>query len=428
MVPTILSLSLVIILTVGPVLGAAVGLAGIILLEFAAGGATQLAITAVWNALTDFTLSAVPVFIILGEILLRSGLSERVYGGLSPLFTHVPGRLLHTNIAVASVFAAVSGSSTSTAAAVGTVGFAELERRKYDLPTVVGSLAAGGTLGLLIPPSLSLIIYGATQNVSIGKLFIAGILPGVLMAFAFMVYLAVLSIMNRDLVPTDEPKANISSIIRGLISIWPLVILIFSVLGTIYLGIATPTESAALGVATAIILGFAVGNLTLTKLWQAFGHATAVFAAVALMFVGTLILSQAISILAIPTHIVEAIGAYGLSKYMTFFLICVVYLVLGCFFDGISLLLMTLPVVFPLMMHLGFDPIWFGIIVTILVEIGMITPPIGMNLYVLVAISGQRVTLAQAAIAACPYWLAMLMAIIVFTIFPSIILFLPNLY
>jgi len=424
----ILSASLAFILVAGPVLGAILGLTGIILLHFAAGGATSLAVSAVWNPLTDFTLSAVPIFIILGEILLRSGLSDRIYGGLAPLFSRIPGQLLHTNIAVATVFAAVSGSSTSTAAAVGTVGISALEKRGYHLPTVVGSLAAGGTLGLLIPPSLSLIIYGATQNVSIGKLFLAGIIPGLCLSFAFMVYIFFLSLARPNLAPRSESSARLDQILRGIATIWPLPILVFAVLGTIYMGLATPTEAAALGVAAAILLGFVAGNLTLRAVWESFVNATAIFSAVALMFVGTLILSQSISILGLPTALIRFIADWGLTPLGVFIAICIVYLVLGCFFDGISLLLMTLPVVFPLVVHLGYDPIWFGVIVTILVEIGMLTPPVGMNLFVLVAIAKQRVSLLQAAAAAVPYWLIMLLSIAVFYLLPEIVLFLPSLY
>ena len=427
MIAAILGFSLAVILIVGPVLGAALGLTGIILLHFQAHNATQLAVTAVWNALTDFSLSAVPLFIILGEVLLRSGLSDRIYSGFAPLFSRVPGRLLHTNIAVATVFAAVSGSSTSTAAAVGTVGVNALDKRGYYLPDVVGSLAAGGALGLLIPPSLSLIIYGATQNVSIGKLFLAGLVPGLILAAAFMAYILIRALRSPDLVPWEEP-ASLRDILRGLAGTWPLPILIFAVLGTIYLGLTTTTESAAFGVVTAIVIGFVAGNLTLKTLWEALVQATMIFSAVALMFVGALILSQSISILGVPTALIQTINEWGLPREGVFVAICLTFLVLGCFFDGISLLLMTLPVVFPLIVHLGYDPIWFGVIVTILIEIGMLTPPVGMNLFVLVAISQQRVSLIQAAVAATPYWLIMLASIVVFYWLPGIVLFLPSLY
>ncbi len=423
----ILATSLLVLMGTGAILGAALGLTGLILLHFQAGGATQLAVTAVWNVLTDFTLSAVPLFIFLGDILLASGISTRIYNGLTPLFHRVPGKLLHTNIAVCTVFGAVSGSSTSTAAAIGSVGYPELSRRGYDRAAIVGTLAAGGTLGLLIPPSLSLLIYGATQNVSIGKLFMAGIVPGLVLAGMFFAYIAIASLLNPALTPQDDERPTLIEILRGLSNIWPLPILIFFVLGTIYLGLATATEAAALGVVAAIVLGFTWGDLTLRKLWGAFYGSTVVFGSLAMVLVGTLILAQAVSLLGLPRAAVEGVAAMGLSPYAVLALIVVVYLVLGCFFDGISLLLMTLPIVFPLITALGFDPVWFGVIVTILMEVGMITPPVGLNLFVLCTIANREVSLLQAAGATVPYWLIMLGAVGLFTLFPQIVLILPNL-
>ncbi|RDD61227.1 TRAP transporter large permease [Ferruginivarius sediminum] len=424
----ILAASLVVLLSTGAVLGAGLGLVGFALLHFEAGGASQLAVMKVWNVFTDFTLSAVPIFIFLGDILLASGISDRVYNGLSPLFHRVPGKLLHTNIAVCTIFGAVSGSSTSTAAAIGSVGYPELSKRGYDGPTIIGSLAAGGTLGLLIPPSLALLIYGATQNVSIGKLFLAGIVPGVMIAGLFSLYIMALSKARPDITPDEAEKPTTADMLRGLSNIWPLPILIFFVLGTIYLGLATATEAAALGVAAAIVLGFTWGNLTPRKLWGSFLGASVVFGAIAMVMLGTLILAQAISILGMPQSIVAWAASLGLSRYAVLGMIVLLYLVLGCFFDGISLLLMTLPIAFPVITAVGFDPVWFGVIVTLLMEIGMITPPVGLNLFVLVTMSGQRVNLAQAAWATMPYWLIMLGAIVLLTLLPGIVLFLPSFY
>lgn len=422
----LLSGSLVIFLTSGAILGAALGLTGILLLYFQANGATPLAINATWNMLTDFTLSAVPLFIFLGEILLASGVSKRVYNGLTPLFARVPGQLLHTNIAVCTLFGAVSGSSTSTAAAIGAVGYPELKNRGYNPSVVVGTLAAGGTLGLLIPPSLALIIYGATQNVSIGKLFIAGMLPGLLIALAFSTWIIIRSKIGEPVTPTFKETITRTHILNGLKEIWPLPVLIFFVLGTIYMGIATPTESAALGVVASIVLGLTWGDLTLKRLWLAFKHASIMFTAIGMILIGTVILSQAVSLLGIPRAAVETIGNFGLGPYGILLMIVIVYIVLGCFFDGISLLLMTLPITFPMITSLGFDPIWFGIIVTLLIEIGMITPPVGLNLFVLSSISKNEVDLASAAKASLPYWLILLGAVGVFTLFPNIILWFTN--
>tara|TARA_R110002020_G_scaffold114313_3_gene262907 strand:- start:1604 stop:2890 length:1287 start_codon:yes stop_codon:yes gene_type:complete len=423
----LLSGSLIVFLSSGAILGAALGLTGMLLLYFQANGATPLAITATWNMLTDFTLSAVPLFIFLGEILLASGVSRRVYNGLTPLFARIPGQLLHTNIAVCTLFGAVSGSSTSTAAAIGSVGYPELKRRGYKPSIVVGTLAAGGTLGLLIPPSLALIIYGATQNVSIGQLFIAGMLPGLLIATAFSLWIMIRAKIGEPVTPEMNDRVIWSDVGRGVLEIWPLPILIFFVLGTIYLGIATPTESAALGVVASIVLGMTWGDLNLQRLWQAFKHASLMFAAIGMILIGTVILSQAVSLLGIPRAAVDAIGSLGFGPYGILLMIVLVYIVLGCFFDGISLLLMTLPITFPMVTSLGFDPIWFGIIVTLLIEIGMITPPVGLNLFVLSSISNNEVDLSTAAKASLPYWLILLGAVGLFTAFPGIILWIPQL-
>lgn len=423
----LLSGSLIVFLSSGAILGAALGLTGMLLLYFQANAATPLAITATRNMLTDFTLSAVPLFIFLGEILLASGVSRRVYNGLTPLFARIPGQLLHTNIAVCTLFGAVSGSSTSTAAAIGSVGYPELKRRGYKPSIVVGTLAAGGTLGLLIPPSLALIIYGATQNVSIGQLFIAGMLPGLLIAAAFSLWIMIRAKIGEPVTPEMNDRVIWSDVGRGVLEIWPLPLLIFFVLGTIYLGIATPTESAALGVVASIILGMTWGDLNLQRLWQAFKHASLMFAAIGMILIGTVILSQAVSLLGIPRAAVDAIGNLGFGPYGILLMIVLVYIVLGCFFDGISLLLMTLPITFPMVTSLGFDPIWFGIIVTLLIEIGMITPPVGLNLFVLSSISNNEVNLSTAAKASLPYWLILLGAVGLFTAFPGIILWIPQL-
>ncbi len=417
---------MLVLLSSGAVLGAALGLTGFILLHFMAGGATSLAINASWNLLTDFTLSAVPLFIFLGDILLASGISTRVYNGLSPLFTRVPGQLLHTNIAVCTIFGAVSGSSTSTAAAIGSVGYPELSRRGYNPGMIVGTLAAGGTLGLLIPPSLALLIYGATQNVSIGKLFLAGILPGLLISLAFFGWIAYRSTHGSRVVPDESSHASKKIILKGLLEVWPLPILIFFVLGTIYLGIATPTEAAALGVVASLVLGFTWGELTLDKTWQAFCHASLMFGAIAMILIGTSILAQAVSLLGLPRDAVDAITGLGLNRYGVLLLVILVYLILGCFFDGISLLLMTLPITFPMVTSLGFDPVWFGIIVTLLMEIGMITPPVGLNLFVLASITENEVSLQEAARAALPYWVILLAAIALYTLFPGMITWVPD--
>lgn len=419
---------LIIAITALPI-GIGLALIGLAILRFVAGGGESLAITAVWSVLSDFTLSAVPIFIFMGEILLVSGVSTRIYNALTPFFSRVPGRLLHTNIAVSTVFGAVSGASTSTAAAVGSVSYPELSRRGYDGPYVIATLAAGGTLGLLIPPSLSLLLYGATQGVSIGRLFLAGVIPGLMLGLMFMSLIWIQCRRNPQLVGASGDAVDAmpwTARLAGLLQIWPVGFIAFAVLGTLYMGLATPTEAAGLGVVAAVLTGYAWGELDLRKLVGAFMTSTRVFAMIATIVMGAVILSQSLTILGVPQKLVGAISDMGLSRYTVLAVIVLLYLLLGCFFDGISLLLMTVPIIFLVMMAAGFDPVWTGVIITILIEIGMLTPPVGMNLFVLTAITDGKVTLGQASLASAPFWIVMLMAIAVLTWQPEIALWLPQ--
>ena len=418
---------LILTASTGTALGAALGLTGLIILHFFAEGATSLALNAVWNVLNEFTLSAIPLFIIMGEILLESGVSQKIYSSLSGVFRKIPGGLLHTNIAVCTVFGAISGSSLSTAAAVGSVAYPEMSKRNYNEPMVVGSLAGGGTLGLLIPPSLSLLIYGALTETSIGKLFLGGILPGILMAILFMLYIFFRCLNNPKLWNSDNHNEDkLSSCIFDLLKIWPIAFLIFTVMGSIVLGIATPTEAAGVGVISSLLLGLFWGDLSKEKVFKCFYNSAITYGSIGFVVVGAVILAQSKSILGIPQELIEAIQNMGMSKYYVLTLIVLIYLILGCLFDGLSLMVMTLPIVFPLMTNLGFDPVWLGIIITIMIEIGQITPPVGLNLSVLVAVTNNKVGLGETAIATSPYWILLLFGILIVTIFPSIVMYMPN--
>jgi len=409
----------------GAVLGAALGLTGFVILHFFAGGATQMGVQAAWNVLNEFTLTAVPLFILLGDVLVASGLSAGVYRAMAPLFGRLPGGLLHTNVAVCTVFGAVSGSSMSVAAAVGSVAYPELERRGYDRGMVVATLAAGGTLGLLIPPSLSLLIYGALTDTSIGRLFLAGVLPGLMMAGLFMAYTFGRCLLQPGLVPRDAP-VPLPSALLSLLRIWPLALLIVAVLGSLFAGLATPTEAAGVGVAAAIAMGFLMGELTPGRLVEAFVSSARTFAVVGVVFLGAVILAQSISLLGLPQQMLRAIAELGLSPYLLLAVVVLVYLLLGCFFDGLSMMIMTLPLVFPLLTGLGFDPVWLGVVVTVMIEIGMLTPPVGMNLFVLVGVTGGRVSLGEAARAIVPYWTIMLAGVGILTLLPAIATWLPG--
>ncbi|MEC8256039.1 MAG: TRAP transporter large permease subunit, partial [SAR324 cluster bacterium] len=311
-------------------LGAALGLTGLIILQFFVNGATSLALNAVWNVLNEFTLSAIPLFIIMGEVMLASGVSQRIYAALSTVFNRVPGNLLHTNIAVCTVFGAISGSSLSTAAAVGAVAYPEMSQRGYDRRMVVGSLAGGGTLGLLIPPSLSLLIYGSLTETSIGQLFLGGIIPGLLMALCFMAYILVRCLRDRSLYPV-EPAMQISFLqkLKSLLSIWPVAGLVFAVMGTIVLGIATPTEAAGVGVVSAIALGFLWGDLTFRKLVDCFCQAAITYGSIGFVVVGAVILAQSISILGVPQALIESIEELGWDRYWVLLLVILCYVLLG---------------------------------------------------------------------------------------------------
>lgn len=411
----------------GLALGAALGLTGLLLLQFAAGGSTFVAVDAVWNVLNSFTLSAIPLFIILGEIMLRSGISERVYAALTPVFQHVPGGLLHTNIAVCTLFGAVSGSSLSTAAAVGSVAYPEMTRRGYDRKTVAGSLAAGGTLGLLIPPSLSLLIFGALTETSIGQLFLAGVLPGIVFAGMFSVYILLRTLAAPWIAPKAGNRASFGLVILNLFGLWPFLLLILAIMGSIVFGFATPTEAAGVGVLATILVGTFWGKLTLKSLARSVFQAILLFAAIAFVVMGATMLAQAVSLLAIPQTILEAVRSSGLGPNAVLAAVIIVYLVLGCFFDGLSLMIMTLPIVFPLMTGLNFEAVLLGVVITILIEIGQVTPPVGLNLSVLVSVTKDEVSLGEAALATVPYWLILLFGVALLVAVPDIALLLPGL-
>lgn len=409
----------------GAVLGAALGLTGFAILHFFAGGSTRIGVQTVWNTLNEFTLTAIPLFILLGELLVASGLARGVYRALAPIFARLPGGLLHTNIAVCAVFGAVSGSSMSVAAAVGSVAYPELKSRGYDPAQTVGTLAAGGTLGLLIPPSLSLLIYGALTDTSIGRLFLAGLLPGLMMAGLFMAWILVAALRNPEFAPAER-RVALGEALRGLAGVLPLIVLIVAVLGSLFAGLATPTEAAGVGVAASLLLGFTLGELTWRGCLASLLGTVRTFAVIAMVFIGALVLAQAISLLGLPQQLLATVAEWGLSRWLLLLVVVAVYLLLGMFFDGLSMMIMTLPLVFPLLTGVGFDAVWLGVVVTLMIEVGMLTPPVGMNLFVLVGITGGEVKLGEAALAALPYWIALLAGVALLCLFPGIATWLPS--
>jgi C4-dicarboxylate transporter, DctM subunit len=409
----------------GAVLGSALGLTGFVILHVWSGGATSLGVQAVWNTFNSFTLTAIPLFILLGELLVASGLARGVYRAMSPVFARLPGGLLHTNIAVCGLFGAVSGSSMAVAAAVGSVAYPELTRQGYDRAAVVGSLAGGGTLGLLIPPSLSLLIFGAFTETSIGQLFLAGIVPGLVAALLFMGWIVVMTLRRPGLAPAAPPAVGLGRALLGLLRIWPLALLIVAVLGSLFAGLATPTEAAGVGVLAAILIGFLAGELTWRGILTALMNTLVTFCVIGMVFMGAVILAQSISVLGLPQELLRAVEGLGIGPLGILAIVVAVYIVMGTVFDGLSMMIMTLPIVFPLLGGLGYDPVWQGVLITLLIEIGMLTPPVGMNIFVLTGMTGGQVRLGQAALAALPYWLALLVLIGLIVAFPGLALWLP---
>ncbi|MEQ8347048.1 MAG: TRAP transporter large permease [Sneathiellaceae bacterium] len=413
-------------LVTGNLLGTTIAGLGLVVLWFEMSGNFSVLGNAVWNVFNSFTFTAIPAFILLGEVLGQTGLARRIYGALSPTFARLPGKLLQTNIGTCTVFSAISGSSTATAAVVGSIAYNELERRGYDRRLLVGSIAAGGTLGILIPPSIALIVYGAWQDVSVGALFMAGVLPGLMIALFFMLYIAAAAKLRPAVAPDEGPVEPIGRALLISLQAWPFIILVLAILGTIFFGLATPTESAAIGVATALVLALLYREFSWIKLWRALVNTVTTFSALGFIIVGAVILSQAVSLTGMPREIIALVAEAGLSPPIVITLIYAMYLVLGCFFGPVEMLLITLPFVFPVVTGLGFDPVWFGIALVIVIEIGLLTPPLGINLFVLITVSENRVTLGEAAIACLPFWILMLIALFLITVFPQIALVLPQ--
>ena len=410
----------------GSMLGIAIAAFGLVILYFQFGGNFSVLGNALWNTFNSFTFTAIPAFILLGELLGRSGLADRIYTAISPIFERLPGRLLQTNIGACTAFAAISGSSTATSAVIGSIAYDELLKRGYERGAVLGTIAAGGTLGILIPPSIAFIIYGSWQNVSIGALFIAGIIPGLLLSLAFMVYIGVRATLKPSIAPSTGVLMPIGRALMRSAEAWPFAILIFAILGSIFFGFATPTESAALGVLTTLILAAFYRRLSWDLVWQSLVATVSTFSSLSLVIAGAVVLSQAVALTGLPKELIRMVGEAGLSATTVILAIYLMYMILGCFFGPIEMLLITLPFVFPLVTGLGYDPVWFGIVLVIVIEIGLLTPPVGINLFVVMAISRNQVSLGEVAMACVPFWMIMVCMLLLLTLMPQIALFLPQ--
>lgn len=377
-----------------------------------------------FDSMNSWSLAALPMFILMGEILYHSSISTRLLNGLMPWLTKVPGRLLHVNVAACSLFAAVSGSSAATTATVGKITLGELKSRGYSKKLALGSLAGSGTLGFLIPPSLIMIIYGVLSDVSIGKLFIAGIFPGLLLATAYSVYIIVVSYFDKSTVPVEEEKFSNMDRLNSLKDLAPIFSLIILVMGSIYGGFATPTEAAALGVVGAIALAIFFRSFD----WEIFKgsllNAVKTTVMISFIIIGAGFLSQVVGFLGIARAISEFIGGLGLSPYLLILVIGLMYIVLGMILDGISIVVMTLPIVLPIIVMAGFDPLWFGIFLVFMVELSQITPPVGFSLFVIQSISGEKISYILKA--TFPFFIIMILIVMVVTIFPEIVTYLPT--
>ncbi|HEX4894112.1 MAG TPA: TRAP transporter large permease subunit [Hyphomicrobiaceae bacterium] len=422
----VLLVTLTIMLVAGQWMAFALGVVGMLVMYLSKGtlGVASLS-SVVWNTANSYILIAVPMFLLMGEIILRSGASTYFYRGVVVLLGRLPGGLLHANIFSCAIFAAVSGSSVATAATVGTVAIPEMMKRGYDAKPVLGSLAAGGTLGILIPPSIIMVLYGALVEESIARLFIAGVLPGLLMAGIFMVFIAIQLMIYPHLAPPRQKDAASGPPISDLLHVFPVLGLLIVVLGSIYVGFATPTEAAALGAAGALVLAAGYGGLTKQVFTESVMATVKTTCMVTLIIIGAQILSAALTYSGVSRAVSEWILGLGLSKWVFFTALVILYLVLGCFVDGISMIYMTLPVLIPVIKAFGFDLVWFGIILTILIELGQITPPVGLNLFTIHAISGGR-SFSDVVKGSLPYCFLMLLVILLLCFFPQIALWLPT--
>lgn len=377
-----------------------------------------------WNVTTTPELIALPLFILMAEILFHSRLSASLFTGLAPWTTRLPGRLLHVNVLGCTMFAAISGSSAATTATVGRITLTELLRRGYDRDLAMGSLAGAGTLGFLIPPSIILIIYGVLSETSILKLFIAGVVPGLLLAFLYMTWLGLRATWNPSVAPDETERMSLADKLLGLRHLGPVVFLILAVLGSMYGGIASPSEASAVGVLGALLVSAAQGTLNRETIRKASLGAVRTVSMIGLIVAGAYFLSIAMGFLGVPRMIAREIVALELSPIALIVMLLVFYAILGCVLEGMSSIVMTLPITLPLVQAAGFDKIWFGVFLVVVVEMAQITPPVGFNLFVIQGMTGERI--GRIALATLPFFLIMVGLALLITFVPEVVTFLPN--
>jgi tripartite ATP-independent transporter DctM subunit len=425
MITGLLVLTLFLILGSGVWIGLTLsGVAWVGMQMFSARPAGDAMAMTIWGSASSWTLTALPLFIWMGEILFRTRLSQDMFKGLAPWMQALPGRLLHTNVVGCAIFAAVSGSSAATCATIGKMTLPELQRRGYPDDIVIGTLSGSGTLGLLIPPSIIMIVYGVAADVSIAQLFIAGVLPGLMLAGLFSGYIVVWALRHPDQIPPRDAPMSFMQKIQASSSLIPVVLLIAAVLGSIYTGFATATEAAAVGVVGSLVLSGLQGSMSWSVFKEALMGATRLYCMIALILAGAAFLTLSMGYIGLPRHLAEWIGGLGLSPFALVMALMVFFIILGCFLDGISMVVLTMGVLMPTVQKAGIDPIWFGIFIVLVVEMAQITPPVGFNLFVLQGMTGKQ--LAYIARVSMPMFFLMMGAVLLIYFVPGIVTWLPT--
>jgi tripartite ATP-independent transporter DctM subunit len=423
-VMALLVLSLFLILGSGVWIGLTLsGVAWIGMQLFTARPAGDAMAVTIWGSASSWTLTALPLFVWMGEILFRTRLSQDMFKGLAPWMQGLPGRLLHTNVVGCTIFAAVSGSSAATCATIGKMTLPELTRRGYPEHMVIGTLAGASTLGLLIPPSIIMIVYGVTAEVSIAKLFIAGVFPGLMLALLFSGYIALWALRNPTQIPPAEEQFTFFEKLNASRALIPVVSLIAAVLGSIYTGIATATEAAAIGVVGSLLISALQGSMNWATFKDALMGATRLYCMIALILAGAAFLTLSMGYIGLPRHLAEWIATLGLSQGQLILALTFFFVLLGCFLDGISMVVLTMGVLMPTIQKAGIDPIWFGIFIVLVVEMAQITPPVGFNLFVLQGMTGRELT--WIAKVTWPMFVLMCLAVALIYVFPGIATWLP---
>jgi tripartite ATP-independent transporter DctM subunit len=380
--------------------------------------------SAYWESTGSWTLAALPMFIWMGEILFRTRLSEELFNGLAPWVRRVPGRLLHVNILACGIFGSVSGSSAATCATVSKIALPELKRRGYDERVAIGSLATAGTLGIMIPPSIIMVVYAVAAEVSIVRVFIAGMIPGAIVMGLFSLYIIVWALLNPAKQPAAEPGRSLWGKLKQSAQLIPCILLIMTVMGSMFLGWTTATEAAAFGVLGSLVLAAVTGCLTWRSFVESLAGATRLSCMILFILAGAAFLTKAMALTGIPAALAAAVADAGLGPYAIIGILTVVYLILGTALDGVSMIVLTTSVVVPMVQLAGFDLVWFGIFIILLVEIAEISPPLGFNLFVMQTMTGKEQT--EIAWAALPFFMMLVVTVVLITLFPAIVTWLPD--